>query len=230
MPSALTQNIPGRAIALKLGAVFLFMVMAALIKAASGSVPPGQAVFFRSLFAIPVIGLWLWQQGHLHDGLYVNKLLGHVWRGLFGTTAMGLTFAGLALLPLPEVTAIGYATPMFTVLFAAIFLGEKVRLFRLSAVALGLIGVMIVLAPRLSIGADVGTAATLGAIMVLVASILRAWSKYMCGVWYKPIPPRPLSFTSPLLRPAYPYLHYLWDGYFPCHHWLGHPPAATSWP
>ena len=174
MPSALTQNIPGRAIALKLGAVFLFMVMAALIKAASGSVPPGQAVFFRSLFAIPVIGLWLWQQGHLHDGLYVNNLLGHVWRGLFGTTAMGLTFAGLALLPLPEVTAIGYATPMFTVLFAAIFLGEKVRLFRLSAVALGLIGVMIVLAPRLSIGADVGTAATLGAIMVLVASILRA--------------------------------------------------------
>ncbi|MGJ5619490.1 DMT family transporter [Sulfitobacter sp. MF3-043] len=174
MPSALTQNIPGRAIALKLGAVFLFMVMAALIKAASGDVPPGQAVFFRSLFAIPVIGLWLWQQGHLHDGLYVNNLLGHVWRGLFGTTAMGLTFAGLALLPLPEVTAIGYATPMFTVLFAAVFLGETVRLFRLSAVALGLVGVMIVLAPRLSIGADLGATATLGALMVLTASILRA--------------------------------------------------------
>ena len=174
MSSAMTQNIPGRAIALKLGAVFLFMVMAALIKAASGAVPPGQAVFFRSLFAIPVIGLWLWHQGHLHDGLYVNNLLGHVWRGLFGTTAMGLTFAGLALLPLPEVTAIGYATPMFTVLFAAIFLGERVRLFRLSAVALGLIGVMIVLAPRLSIGTGLGTTATMGAMMVLTASILRA--------------------------------------------------------
>ena len=61
MPSVMTQNIPGRAIALKLGAVFLFMVMAALIKAASGAVPPGQAVFFRSLFAVPVIGLWRWQ-------------------------------------------------------------------------------------------------------------------------------------------------------------------------
>ena len=170
----MTQNIPGRAIALKLGAVFLFMVMAALIKSASGHVPPGQAVFFRSLFAIPIIGLWLWQQGHLHDGLYVNNLPGHVWRGLFGTTAMGLTFAGLALLPLPEVTAIGYATPMFTVLFAALFLGETVRLFRLSAVALGLVGVMIVLAPRLSIGAGFETTATIGAIMVLTASILRA--------------------------------------------------------
>ncbi|MGC1497319.1 MAG: DMT family transporter [Sulfitobacter sp.] len=174
MPSAMTQNNPSRAIALKLGAVFLIMVMAALIKAASDDVPPGQAVFFRSLFAIPVIGVWLWQQGHLHDGLRVNNPLGHVWRGLFGTTAMGLTFAGLALLPLPEVTAIGYATPMFTVLFAALFLGERVRLFRLSAVALGLVGVMIVMAPRLSISDGMGTAATIGALMVLTGSILRA--------------------------------------------------------
>jgi drug/metabolite transporter (DMT)-like permease len=63
---------------------------------------------------------------------------------------------------------------MFTVLFAALLLGETVRLFRLSAVALGLVGVMIVLAPRLSIGADLQGTATIGAIMVLTASILRA--------------------------------------------------------
>jgi len=175
MAPNMTQHRPGTAIALKLAAVFLFMVMAALIKAASDAVPAGQAVFFRSLFAMPIIMLWLWQQGHLHDGLKVNNLFGHVWRGLFGTMAMGLTFAGLALLPLPEVTAIGYATPMFTVLFAALFLGERVRLFRLSAVALGLIGVMIVVAPRLSVGAGgYNQTATLGALAVLAASILRA--------------------------------------------------------
>lgn len=174
MPANMTQHRPGRAIALKVGAVFLFMVMAALIKAASGAVPPGQAVFFRSFFAIPVIGLWLWQTGHLHDGLKANNVLGHIWRGLFGTTAMILTFAGLAILPLPEVTAIGYATPMFTVIFAAIFLGERIRLFRLSAVALGLIGVMIVIAPRLSLGEGYSAAATMGAFFVLAASILRS--------------------------------------------------------
>ena len=175
MPANLTQHRPGTAIALKLGAVFLFMVMAALIKAASGEVPAGQAVFFRSLFALPIIMAWLWQQGHLHDGLKVSNLWGHIWRGLFGTAAMGLTFTGLAILPLPEVTAIGYATPMFTVLFAALFLGERVRLFRLSAVALGLIGVMIVIAPRLSLDAgSYGQAATWGALAVLAAAILRA--------------------------------------------------------
>jgi len=174
MSAPQTHNQPGRAIALKTGAVFLFMVMAALIKSASDAVPPGQAVFFRSLFAMPIIWLWLWQSGHLHDGFKANNILGHVWRGLFGTTAMALTFAGLALLPLPEVTAIGYATPMFTVILAAVLLGEKVRLFRLSAVALGLIGVMIVIAPRLSVGQDYSSAATLGAFMVLGAAILRA--------------------------------------------------------
>ena len=175
MAANLTQNKPGLAISLKLTAVFLFMVMAALVKTASDYVPPGQAVFFRSFFAVPIIMIWLWHQGQLRDGLVPSNFMGHVWRGVFGTTAMGLTFAGLGLLPLPEVTAIGYATPIFTVLFAAMFLGERIRIFRLSAVALGLVGVMIVIAPRLSIAADTVTAgATLGALMVLVASILRA--------------------------------------------------------
>ncbi|MEP2641529.1 DMT family transporter [Roseobacter sp.] len=175
MAQDLTQHKPGRAIALKLCAVFLFMVMAAIIKTVSGAVPPGQAVFFRSLFAIPVIAVWLAQRGQLRDGLIPSNLVGHIWRGIFGTSAMALTFAGLGLLPLPEVTAIGYATPMFAVIFAAIFLGERVRLIRLSAVALGLVGVLIVIAPRLSVNAGhVSQAATVGALMVLIASISRA--------------------------------------------------------
>jgi len=175
MKAPSTQNKPGTAISLKLLAVFLFMVMAAMIKAATQNVPAGQAVFFRSFFALPIILGWIWQRGEIREALIPVNLMGHVWRGLFGTTAMVLTFAGLALLPLPEVTAIGYATPMFTVILAAVMLGERVRIFRISAVALGLVGVMIVLWPRLSIGAEaLGTAAGLGAVMVLGASILRA--------------------------------------------------------
>ncbi|MFL4469184.1 DMT family transporter [Tateyamaria armeniaca] len=171
-----TQNKPGTAIALKLMAVFLFMVMAAMIKEATQTVPAGQAVFFRSFFAMPIILAWIWHRGDLREALIPVNLAGHIWRGLFGTTAMALTFAGLGLLPLPEVTAIGYATPMFTVILAAVMLGETVRLFRISAVALGLVGVMIVIWPRLSVDADMlGTAGTIGALCVLGASILRAF-------------------------------------------------------
>jgi len=142
---------PLRGIALKLGSVLVFIVMASMIKATAAHVPAGQAVFFRSFFAIPVIVIWLAMRRELATGFRTINPVGHVWRGLMGTLAMGLGFAGLAYLPLPEVTAIGYAAPLLTVVFAAMFLGEEVRLFRMTAVALGLVGVLIVLSPRLTV-------------------------------------------------------------------------------
>jgi drug/metabolite transporter (DMT)-like permease len=164
---------PALGVALKVMAIMLFVGMSAIIKATADEVPPGQAVFFRSFFAIPVILIWLVQRGQLSIGLKAKNPMGHVWRGLFGTTAMGLTFAGLGLLPLPEVTAIGFATPIFTVLLAAVMLGERIRLFRVSAVAIGLIGVIIILWPRFG-GAQLDQAATLGAMLILGATMLRA--------------------------------------------------------
>jgi drug/metabolite transporter (DMT)-like permease len=166
---------PLRGITLKLLSVCVFVAMASIIKATSDSIPPGQAVFFRSLFAIPVIGVWLAMRGELHTGLTTKNPMGHVWRGLVGTSAMGLSFAGLGLLPLPEVTAIGYAAPILVVIFAAMFLGEEVRLFRLSMVALGMAGVLVVLSPRLQLDpAAADTRETLGAVLVLLSAVCAA--------------------------------------------------------
>ncbi|ASM73800.1 MULTISPECIES: DMT family transporter [Roseobacteraceae] len=174
MAMPLIENRPGTAVMLKLLAVFLFMVMSAMIKIAVREVPAGEAVFFRSFFCIPVILAWLWQTGELRHGLSTNNPMGHVWRGLFGTAAMTLTFMGLGLLPLPEVTAIGYATPMFTVIFAIFLLNEKVRAIRLTAVGLGLVGVLIVIWPNLTLGAnDMSQAATMGVLAILGASLVR---------------------------------------------------------
>jgi drug/metabolite transporter (DMT)-like permease len=166
---------PLRGIAFKLGSVLIFIVMASMIKATAAHVPAGQTVFFRSLFAIPVIVLWLAWRKELGTGLKTRAPLGHVWRGIVGTSAMGLGFAGLGYLPLPEVTAIGYAAPLLTVIFAAMFLGEEVRIFRISAVALGLTGVLIVLAPRLSLDpGTTGTAEAFGAMLVLGGAVFAA--------------------------------------------------------
>jgi drug/metabolite transporter (DMT)-like permease len=165
---------PLRGIALKVMAVFMFMGMASLIKAASADVPPGQAVFFRSFFALPIILGWLAMRGELRHGWKTDNPVGHFWRGLIGTSAMGLGFTGLGLLPLPEVTAIGYAAPLLVVVFASMFLNEQVGLYRLSAVGLGMIGVLIVLSPRLSIGASLSTGETLGAVVVLMGAVFAA--------------------------------------------------------
>ncbi|MGH1411878.1 MAG: DMT family transporter [Pelagimonas sp.] len=164
---------PFRGIALKLCSVFLFTIMASLIKATADLVPPGEAVFFRSFFAIPIIVCWLAMRGDLKTGFKVKRPLGHFWRGAIGVSAMGFGFASLGLLPLPEVTAIGYAAPMLTLILAAILLGERLRLFRISAVVLGLVGVVVAMWPRLSLD-DIDKVAALGVSCVLISAVLRA--------------------------------------------------------
>lgn len=167
---------PLRGIALKLASVLVFIIMSSMIKTTAAHVPAGQAVFFRSAFAIPVIVIWLAMRKELTTGFKAKNPIGHVWRGLMGTLAMGLGFAGLGYLPLPEVTAIGYAAPLLVVVFAAMFLGEEVRLFRLASVALGLTGVLIVLSPRLTtLSADAaGHREALGAMLVLGGAVFAA--------------------------------------------------------
>jgi drug/metabolite transporter (DMT)-like permease len=165
---------PLRGILFKIASVVVFITMASVIKVVAERIPPGEVVFFRSFFAIPVILVWLWLRHELAQGVGTKAPLGHFWRGLVGTTAMGLGFAGLAFLPLPEVTAIGYAAPLLTVIFAAMFLGETVRGFRIAAVALGLAGVLIVLSPRLTVAGGASHAEAFGAMLVLSGAVFAA--------------------------------------------------------
>ena len=174
---------PLRGIFLMMAAVSLFVVMSGLIKAAD-RVPAGQAVFFRSACAVPVILGWLLAQGQFPQGLRTRNWQGHAVRGIAGTLAMGLGFAGLRYLPLPEVTAIRFATPIMIVIFAALILGERLRLIRISAVTVGLVGVMIVMWPRLRFeggeGALFGVLVTLGS--ATLAALAQVFVKSMSGV------------------------------------------------
>lgn len=167
---------PVRGIVLKLLSVCVFMAMATCIKAAADAAPAGEAVFFRSLFAIPPLLIWMAMRGELPAKLRTTNPMGHFWRGLVGVSSMGLGFLALGLLPLPEAVAIGYAAPLLATVFAAMFLGETVRLYRLAAVALGLAGVVMVLAPRLTVlDAEAATKLeTVGAFAALMAAVFAA--------------------------------------------------------
>lgn len=167
---------PMRGIVLKLVSVFLFVVMASLVKAVSVEVPPGQTVFFRAACAIPVILAWILWSGPVRDGVATQNPMGHVFRGVVGTAAMAMGFTALAFLPLTEAKAIQYAAPLLVVLFAAMFLGEQVRLVRLSAVALGIAGVLIVLYPRLTLigAAETDLRQTIGAMAALGSAVAAA--------------------------------------------------------
>ena len=116
----------------------LFTCLAAIVKSTADEIPPGQAVFFRSFFAIPIILIWLAQRGQLKVGLKAKNPMGHVWRGVFGTTAMGLQFSGQGMLHPAEMTAIGFATPIFTVILAAVSSRGARALIRQRLVTFGL--------------------------------------------------------------------------------------------
>lgn len=162
-------------IALKVGSVALFVGMASCIKAA-GEVPAGQIVFFRSFFAVLPIIVFLAWRGELRTALHTQRPLGHVARGLVGVTSMALGFFALTRLPLPEAITLGYAQPLLIVAFSAVFLGETVRLYRWSAVAVGMIGVVIVSWPNLTLfGAGaVDNRETVGVIAALAAAAFSA--------------------------------------------------------
>lgn len=167
---------PLRGIGLKILSVTVFTLMAVCVKYVAPRIPAGEAVFFRSFFAMPVIVAWMVWTGNLRHGLDTKNPMGHVWRGLVGTSAMIMGFIALGLLPLPEVTALGYAAPLLTVIFAAMFLGETVRVFRMTAVIVGLIGVLIVLSPRLTVmSVDAASKVqTIGAMAALIAAVFAA--------------------------------------------------------
>lgn len=168
---------PARGILLIILAVTVFSVMSGFVKAAD-RVPAGQAVFFRSACALPVVIVWLWLRGDLSHGLRTQNYRGHIMRSVAGTIAMALGFAGLKFLPLPEVTALRFVTPIMIVIFAAILLGEQIRLVRLSAVLMGLIGVLIILWPRLGDGLDgAGQREMIGAAMVLGSAAFAAFAQ-----------------------------------------------------
>ncbi len=169
---------PLRGITLKVASVCCFVVMATMLKATE-TIPAGEMVFFRSFFALLPVLAWLAWKGHLAHAFSTARPLGHVLRGLIGVASMSLGFFALTRLPLPEATAIGYASPLIIVILSALLLRERVHVFRWTTVLVGLVGVVIILWPRLTIFS--GEAApvdgtTIGALAALGAAFLSAFA------------------------------------------------------
>ncbi|TIM22293.1 MAG: DMT family transporter, partial [Mesorhizobium sp.] len=79
--------------------------------------------------------------------------------------------------PLPEAITLNYAQPLLVVVFSSIFLGEAIRVYRWSAVAVGLVGVLVISWPELTLlssGAALGDQEVLGVIAALVAAAISA--------------------------------------------------------
>ncbi|WP_255354092.1 DMT family transporter [Phaeobacter sp. CECT 5382] len=122
-----------------------FVAVTALVKFLGHRIPPAQSAFLRYLlglvFLIPMAG-----------ALRRVQLTPRLWllfagRGVVHSGGVILWFFAMTQIPLAEVTAMNYLSPVYVTLGAALFLGEKLATRRLAAVAVALVGAVIILRP-----------------------------------------------------------------------------------
>jgi drug/metabolite transporter (DMT)-like permease len=168
---------PLKGIAFKIAATFMFVLMAACVKAVAARYPIGEVMFFRSSFALVPLLLLVSMQGSLLTLWRTRRPFGHMMRVCVGASGMFFNFWGLALVSLPEATAIGYATPVFAVIFAVLILRETVRIYRWMAVFVGFIGVFIIVLPHIiaaKAGASLADTSLAGVLVCLTGAIVSA--------------------------------------------------------
>jgi len=149
------------------GALVSFMAMAISGRELAAELTTFQILFFRSLVGLVVVAILLQRSGWTQVetrmfGTHLVRNLAH-FGGQYGW------FYGLAFIPLTEVFAIEFTVPIWTAILATIFLGERMNRMRALAVAVGFVGVLVILRPGVAIVSP-GALAVLGGALGYAAS------------------------------------------------------------
>jgi drug/metabolite transporter (DMT)-like permease len=124
----------------------LFAIADALGKQLSEFYPFWQIIFLRATSGMLIIGLMMIVSGRLGD-IRTSQPLWQLSRSVVGILMTTGIFMGLKYVPLAEVTALVFTTPLIVAIYAASFQKEKIGRANLSAVILGFIGVLLVVKP-----------------------------------------------------------------------------------
>ena len=161
-------NMSGRSLSVLLmilsGVCFVAMHSAA--KYLADEVHIFEIVFLRCALVVVILSPFLFKEGK--KSLFTKQPKNQIYRIVTNSIAILLFFYGLSISPLSLATVLNFTAPIFTVIFAVIFLKEKLTTHRLISLLLGFIGVMCVLRPDLSLN--------LGGLLVLLSSLVWASS------------------------------------------------------
>ena len=134
-----------RGIGLMFVGTFFVAAMIGSIRHVSATLHPFEIALFRNLFALVVVLPWFYRYGIAP--LRTERFGLHVLRALFNIVAMLAFFYAVSVAPLSEVTALGFSSPIFATVLAALLLGETVIARRWAAIAIGFLGALIILRP-----------------------------------------------------------------------------------
>ena len=123
----------------------LFVAVAVLVRHLGSDLPAVEAAFIRYVFGLLIlIPVFLRMQWRRVRGA---NLKFYALRGVAHGAAVMLWFFAMARIPISEVTAIGYTTPIFTVVGAVLIFGERIHMRRIIAIIIGFVGILIILRP-----------------------------------------------------------------------------------
>ncbi|HTS52366.1 MAG TPA: DMT family transporter [Burkholderiales bacterium] len=194
------------------GALASFTAMAIAGRQLSAELTTFQILFFRSFVGLVVVMVLLRRSGWAPVktrvfGMHLLRNVAH-FGGQYGW------FYGIALIPLTEVFAIEFTIPIWTAILATLFLGERMNRVRVAAVALGFVGILVILRPGMAVVSAPALAVLGGALCYAVSHI---FTKRLSGtetpltiLFYMTLIQLPLG-----LAPALP--HWVW-------------PSAALWP
>jgi drug/metabolite transporter (DMT)-like permease len=124
----------------------LFACMGVLVKFGAAHFSSSELVFYRSLFSLLILSAMML---HTRTRLSTPHWRGHVWRGLSGTVAMMLFFYCITALPLATAVTLNYTSSLFLAVLTLVVLRDKLHLPLAASLALGFLGVVLLLHPTL---------------------------------------------------------------------------------
>ena len=134
-----------RGVLYMLFASFLFAIMGAFAKELSTSMSSLEVVFFRNVFGVVLIGFTIYKRPLIQKG---GKPFLLFFRGLMGFLALLAFFYNIAHISLADAMTFSKTSPIFTAVFAYLFLKEKMGIYGWIALLIGFVGIVLITQPE----------------------------------------------------------------------------------
>lgn len=176
---------PILAVIVATGGMLLFAAMQALVREVSAELHPFQIAFVRSATGVVFTAILV---GRLGVSAFRSRAPGlTMLRGALGGVSVPLWFLGLSLVPLAEATALNFSAAIFASIGAVLFLNERMGVRRWSAVAIGLLGTLVMLRPGIE-------AVQVGALIIIASSLVAAVNMCLAKVLVRRDPAETVVF------------------------------------
>ncbi len=129
-----------------LGAIFSFTAMAIAGRELSAGFDTFEIMLYRSAIALVIVLVLIYATG-TYRKIGIGAWRTHLIRNIFHFTGQNLWFYALAIIPLAQVFAFEFTTPLWVILLSPLLLGERLTMIRLISALMGFIGILIVARP-----------------------------------------------------------------------------------